>query len=233
MFKKKNELETNLFDKAMEWYQSGDSGKREAALDLFPETMFEKEIEDFKKRDQKERLKTRENELYTLLARAKTMFPVGTIVWSDEGTDSCPNIIISDPYIGRTDYGSHVPDGKYKYYDDWDSRKTILAKTVRINNSDVLDPKYWAIVGLEKIIIETDSGDFRYNRKNGYFITLEEYHKSEEIEKNNQIANLKRAISQYEDKLQEFRQDLSNWESYDPYSLTKEKINEIVEKYKW
>lgn len=224
----------NLFDLAMGWYRSGDPGKKEAALELFPEDMLEREIENFKKRDQNERLKTRESELYLLLDCAKKMFPVGTIVWSDDGSDYCPNIIVSEPYIGTTEYGSHVPDGKYQYYDDWNLRKTILAKTIRINWSDVIDSKDMkSIVGLEKIIIETDSGNFKYNRKNGYFITPEEYHKLETVERDNQISNLKNSISQYEEKLQEFKKDLSAWENYDPNSLTEEKIKEMVNKYKW
>jgi hypothetical protein len=87
MFGKKNELETNLFDKVMEWYQSGDKGKREAALDLFPEDMLKKEIEGFKKRNKQERLKTREEQLHQRLKEAKKMFPIGTLIRSDDGTD--------------------------------------------------------------------------------------------------------------------------------------------------
>ena len=33
---------------AIGWYRSGDSGKKEAALDLFPEEMLEKEIEAYR-----------------------------------------------------------------------------------------------------------------------------------------------------------------------------------------
>ena len=110
MFGKKNELNTNLFDKAMEWYQSGDKGKREAALELFPEDMLEREIDDFKKRNYKEFMKTREEQLRRRLEDAKKIFPMGSLIWSDEGTDNCPNIIVGEPYIGDTQYGSHIPD---------------------------------------------------------------------------------------------------------------------------
>lgn len=53
---KKNKCikKNNLFDVAMSWYMSGDSGKKAAALDLFPEEMLIKEIEAYRKRDKKE-----------------------------------------------------------------------------------------------------------------------------------------------------------------------------------
>ena len=47
----------NLFDLAMGWYRSGDSGKKEAALDLFPEDMLKKETDAYRKRDKEERIK--------------------------------------------------------------------------------------------------------------------------------------------------------------------------------
>ena len=236
--KKKNELETNLFDKVMEWYQSGDKGKREAALDLFPEDMLEREIEGFKKRNYKEKMKAREQELKDALERAKKMFPVGTLIWSDEGTDSCPNLIVSEPYIGSTKYGSHVPDGVYDIgMITSDERKTILVHTVRIYRSGLESENpswYKSIVGLEKLMVNMNKPlERRYPQKESYFVDLEDYHKSEANERNNNLNNLKKSISTYEEKLDEFKKELYSWENYDPNSLTKEKINEIVEKYKW
>jgi hypothetical protein len=237
MFKKKNELETNLFDKAMEWYQSGDKGKREAALELFPEDMLKKEIEGFKKRNKQERLKERDLDLERKLSSAKKMFPIGTLIWSDEGTDSCPNLIVSEPYIGNTKYGTHIPYGIYEYSDEKEVKKTILVHTVRIYRSEIeSDHPEWyrSVVGLERLMDNMEKPlDQRYPVKGSYFIELDEYHKSEEVERNNYLNNLKESISEYEEKLQKFKKDLSTWESYDPNSLTKEKINEIVEKYKW
>ena len=237
MFKKKNELETNLFDKAMEWYQSGDSGKKEAALDLFPEDMLKREIESFKKRNKQERLKTREEQLHQRLEEAKKMFPIGTLIWSDDGTDSCPNIVVGEPYIGNTEYGSHIPYGIYEYTDKREEQKTILVHTVRIYRSEIEsdNPKWYrSVVGLE-MLMDNMKKPFsqRYPAKESYFVELEEYYKSENEERNNNLNNLKKSIATYEEKLQEFKKDLSEWENYDPNSLTKEKINEIVEKYKW
>lgn len=237
MFKKKNELETNLFDKAMEWYQSGDSGKKQAALELFPEDMLKKEIEGFKKRNKQERLKERDLDLERRLSLAKKMFPIGNLIWSDEGTDSCPNLIVSEPYIGNTKYGSHIPYGIYEYSDEKEVQKTILVHTVRIYRSEIeSDHPEWykSVVGLEMLMDNMKKPlDQRYPTKESYFIELDEYHKSEGIERDNKLNNLKKSISEYEEKLQKLKKDLSTWEEYDPNSLTKEKINEIVEKYKW
>ena len=73
----------------------------------------------------------------------------------------------------------------------------------------------------------------RYPCKESYFIKREEYYKSENEEKNNNLNNLKKSISTCEERIQELKTTLSEWENYDPNSLTKEKINKIVEKYKW
>ena len=237
MFGKKNELEINLFDKAMEWYQSKEKGKMEAALELFPEEMLEREIEDFKKRNYKEKMKTREEQLQKYLKDAKKMFPIGSLIWSDEGTDHCPNIVVSEPYIGDTTYGSHIPDNIYSYEIPYGERKTILVRTIRIYRSDIVgnELKYAkGIVGLEKLMVNMEKPFHkRYPCKESYFVNLEEYYKSENEEKNNNLSNLKKSISSYEEKIKELKTDLSEWENYDPNSLTKEKINEIVEKYKW
>ena len=236
-FKKKNELETNLFDKAMEWYQSGDKGKREAALELFPEDMLKREIEGFKKRNKQERLKERDLDLERRLSLAKKMFPIGTLIWSDEGTDSCPNLIVSEPYIGNTKYGSHIPYGIYEYSDEKEVQKTILVHTVRIYRSEIeSDHPEWykSVVGLEMLMDNMKKPlDQRYPTKESYFIELDEYHKSEGNKRDNNLNNLKKSISEYEEKLQKLKKDLSTWENYDPNSLTKEKINKIIEKYKW
>ena len=237
MFGKKNELNTNLFDKAMEWYQSGDKGKREAALELFPEDMLEREIDDFKKRNYKEFMKTREEQLRRRLEDAKKIFPMGSLIWSDEGTDNCPNIIVGEPYIGDTQYGSHIPDNIYSYEIPYGERKTVLVHTIRISRSDIVgnDLKYAkGIVGLEKLMVNMEKPFLkRYPCKESYFIKLEEYYKSENEEKNNNLNNLKKSISTCEERIQELKTTLSEWENYDPNSLTKEKINKLVEKYKW
>ena len=75
--------------------------------------------------------------------------------------------------------------------------------------------------------------DLRYPTKKSYFITLDEYHKSEEVERNNNMSTLECSISKCEEELQKLKDDLSFWENYNTESLTKEKIKEMVNKYKW
>lgn len=226
----------NLFDLAIGWYRSGEPGRKAAALDLFPESMLEKEIEAYKKRDKKERMKTREQELEVCLEKAKSLFPVGTLIISDDGTDHCPNLIVGEPYIGNTKYNSHIPYGIYEYSDKEEEQKTILVHTIRIYlGSEEDGPKWYrSIVGLEKLMINMDKPlDERYPKVDSYFIKLDDYCKSETEKKKKNIQDIKSEISELNEKIDRYSKDLSTWENYDPDSLTKEKIKEMVNKYKW
>lgn len=227
---KKNELEINLFDKAMGWYQSGDSGKKEAALELFPKEMLEKEIESYKRRDKEEKKKLRDKELQEVLEKCKKLFPIGTLVWSDECSDHCVNIIVEEPHIGKTEY--KVPWGKYEY-DDKD-RKTVLAKTIRIGimSNEPLEGNWCkSDVGLEKLLINmTKKKESSYiNTKP--IINLKELQESNMEERNKEIAGLKKEIEKLTATLEEYKTDLAELEAYDPYAFTKEKIQEIVKQY--
>ena len=53
----------DIFEKALEWYQSGNLGKREAALELFSKKELEKEIDKFNEKRLKETLKAKEEHL--------------------------------------------------------------------------------------------------------------------------------------------------------------------------
>ena len=234
--KKKSELEGNLFDKAMEWYQSGDRGKREAALELFPEDLLESEIENYKKRNKKERQKTREEELNNVLAKCKKMFPIGSIIWSDEGTDNCPNIVVGEPFIGNTKWSGHIPYGKYECSVDDEEKKTVLVKTLRIFRDEITEESYkWAksTVGLEKLLInQAKPIDQRYPRRD-LFVDLDKYKNERKMERESQIERLKDKIKRYHEDMDELQNQLDAWEAYDPYGLTKEKIQQLIDKWKW
>lgn len=228
--KKKNELETNLFDKAMSWYQSGDSGKKEAAMELFPKDMLEKEIENYKKRDKEERKKLRDKELQEVLEKCKKLFPIGTLVWSDEGTDHCVNVIVEEPHISKTEY--RAPYGKYDCGDN--DRKTVLAKTIRIGtmSNEPLEGNWCkSYVGLENLLINmTERKDSSYvNTKP--IINLKELQEKKMEERNKEIENVKKQIENYQKNLDILNRDLSELEAYNPYDFTKEKIQEIVKQY--
>jgi len=220
----------NLFDLAMGWYKSGDSGKKAAALDLFPREMFEKEEEAFKKRDKEEKKKAREQELKDVLAECKKLFPVGTPVWSDDGTDNCVNIVVEEPHIAVSEY--RVPWGKYDF--DEKERKTVVAKVVRLEyfGNDVIDGKWGiSIIGLEKCLEDMKSTkEITYGHKN-HIIDLEELWKKKSAERNKEIKELKENILNCQAELDKYKADLAELEAWNPYDLTKEKIQEIVKNY--
>ena len=228
--KKKNELETNLFDKAMSWYQSGDSGKRDAALELFPKDMLEKEIENYKKRDKEERKKLREKELQDVLKKCKKLFPVGTLVWSDDGTDHCVNVIVEEPHIAGTEY--RAPYGKYEIGDM--DRKTVLAKTIRIGtmSNEPLEGNWCkSYVGLENLLINmTEKKDSPYVRTKP-IINLKDLHEKKKAERDAEIMKIKAEIEKRSNELVKYNADLSELEAFNPYEFTKEKIQEIVKQY--
>lgn len=228
--KKKNELETNLFDKAMRWYQSGDSGKKEAAMELFPKDMLEKEIENYKRRDKEEKKKLRDKELQEILEKCKKLFPIGTLVWNDESSDHCVNIIVEEPHIAKTEY--RAPYGKYDY--DEKERKTVLAKSIRIGtmSNEPLEGNWCkSYVGLENLLINmTEKKDSSYvNTKP--IINLKELQEKKMEERNKEIGKIKEEITKKTSELEKYKAELSELEAFNPYEFTKEKIQEIVKQY--
>jgi hypothetical protein len=216
----KEVVNTNLLDKALSWYTSGDPGKKAAALDLLPEKVLKKEAEKFKTMKNEEREKEREEELKVVLEKCKKLFPVGTLVWNDDSTDKCVNVIIEEPHIENTDY--KAPVGKYEYF-DMGNRKTVIARAVRIQyfGNDVIDSDFGhSIVGLEKCL-----------EKGNPIIDLDKFHKDKMDEKNEETRRLKEKITEFQKKLDELNSELCEIESYNPYNLTQEKIQEIVKKY--
>lgn len=216
----KEVVNTNLLDKVLSWYTSGDPGKKAAALDLLPEKVLKKEAEKFKTIKNEEWKKAREEELKEVLEKCKNLFPVGTLVWNDDSTDKCVNVIIEEPHIEKTEY--KAPDGKYEYL-DIDNRKTVLAQAVRIQyfGNDVIEGNFGkSIVGLEKCL-----------EKGNHIIDLDKFHKDKMDEKNEETRRLKEKITEFQKKVDELNSELCKIESYNPYSLTKEKIQEIVKKY--
>ena len=235
--KKKGELETNLFDKAMEWYQSGDSGKKAAALELFPESMLEKEIEGYRKRNKTERLKLRDEELKQTLERAKKLFPIGTLLWSDDGCEHCPLLVVGEPYIGSTKYNTHIPYDKYHYFEDQDvEKKTVLAHAIRIchGSVDEENPNFRnTIIGLEKILIEMDKPEKdRYPKKN-FFVDLESYSNMELETKVERIGKLEQDIDRYLKEIYKWKSELFEWKAYDPHAINPDVLKEMLKKWKW
>lgn len=214
----------NLFDIAMGWYRSGDSGKKEAALDLFPEEMLIKEIEAYRKRDKEEIFKSREEDLQKMLERCKKLFPVGTLVYSGDGTDHLPNLTIGEPYIKKVEFLPFCVDNSWEY-DDCE-KKTIMVDTIRIRNNE---PYNYGHVCLEILLYYLDkSKDDQFRRP--VFIDLKEYEKEQKEKKDKQIKQLKEDIEKGKLELEKNTLELSELEKYDPSEL-EERLQEILKLY--
>lgn len=217
----------NLFDLAMGWYRSGDSGKKAAALDLFPENMLEKEIEEYRKRDDEERIKLREENLQKMLERCKKLFQIGDLIQSPDGTDHLPNLIISEPRIQKVEYLPCSVEDSWKYQDS--EKYTIVVDTVRLYMNEPLDRK--SKVCLEALLYYMDKPKDDTFRKNG-FIDLKEYAEKQVEKKNEELKKLREREQRSLKDLKDLQSEIKELEDYDPTLLTKEKIYEIIEKYK-
>lgn len=215
----------NLFDLAMKWYRSGDSGKRAAALDLFPEEMLIKEIETYRKRDKEERIKSRKEHLQKMLERCKKLFPVGTLIYSDEGTDSLPNLIISEPRIQKVKYLPYCVENSWDYGPD--ETYTIVADTLRIHNNE---PYNYSRVCLETSLYYLDKPKDD-NFKKPVFINLKEYEKEQKDKRDEQIKLLKELIEKETVKLEKDKLNLSELEKYNPEELTEERLQNILKSF--
>ena len=101
----KKSIEISL-DKAREWYKKGGE-LAEIALTAFSEKELDENIEwDYDE----------------LLEKFAKKYPIGTIVWSNDGTDYFPNVIVSKPYL--KDIGQNVFN--IKKYIVFDTKRILL-----------------------------------------------------------------------------------------------------------
>lgn len=213
----------NLFDLAMGWYRSGDSGKKAAALDLFPEDMLKKEIEAYRKRDKEERVKLREENLQKMLKRCQKLFHIGDLIQSPDGTDHLPNLIISEPRIQKVDFLPFCVEDSWDYGPD--EKYTIVVDTVRLYMNKPLNRK--SKVCLEALLYYMDKSKDDEFKKNG-FIDLKEYAKKQIEEKNKELNDLKAREQRVQKDLNDIQMDITTLEEYDPNELTSKKIKEIL-----
>lgn len=213
----------NLFDLAMGWYRSGDPGKKAAALDLFPEDMLKKEIEAYRKRDKKERIKLREENLQKMLERCKKLFHIGDLIQSSDGTDHLPNLIISEPRIQKVEYLPFCVENSWDYGPD--EKYTIVVDTVRLYMNEPLSRK--SKVCLEELLYYMDKSKDDEFRKNG-FIDLKEYTKKQIEEKNKELNDLRAREQRVQKDLNDIQMDITTLEEYNPNELTSKKIKEIL-----
>ena len=89
-------------DKAREWYKKGGELKKLALTAFSKNELDDENIEwDYDK----------------LLEKFAKKYPIGTIVWSNDGTDEYPNVIVSKPYLKDVDYWSMYNIKKHIVFD--------------------------------------------------------------------------------------------------------------------
>lgn len=105
----KKSIEISL-DKAREWYKKGGE-LAEIALTAFSKKELDENIEwDYDK----------------LLEKFAKKYPIGTIVWSNDGTDYFPNVIVSKPYLKDVEYWSMYNIKKHIVFD---TKRILLTGT--------------------------------------------------------------------------------------------------------
>ena len=88
-------------DKAREWYKKGGELKK-LALTAFSKDDLDENIKwDYDK----------------LLEKFAKKYPIGTVLWSNDGTDEYPNVIVSKPYLKDVDYWSMYNIKKHIVFD--------------------------------------------------------------------------------------------------------------------
>lgn len=221
--------DNRLLDKALSWYRSMDPGKKAAALELFPQKKLESEMDAYIKRKAKQDIIDREQALQEKLERCCKLFPIGTLVWNDEYSDLCPNIIISEPYIAESD-SYHLP---YSLINSNLPNTTILAKTMRIFHGNEIDEKYSpSIIGLERCLDNMDKNQDGSSFYRNHIINLKEFYKDEFDERSKKIEHYEKLITDYQKQIDNINESLTYWKKYNPKNLNAEFIKSVVEKYK-
>lgn len=215
----------DVFKKAVIWYSKG-GDYRKAALELYDEDKLKKELQNVEKEQHNIVVKNREKELKKKLDRCTKLFPIGTLIDSDDGSDKCLNIVVGKPYIGEEDY--HWPN--YCNVPTWElgNHKTVLIKTVRVSFNKVIGK---SIVCLENLLQFMDNPSKDFLPKRG-IVNLKNYVSQKNEMKRKEIDRINKEIDKVEMEVSLLKSEFSLYDSYKPEEFTQEKINEIVKKYK-
>lgn len=174
----KKTIEISL-ETAKKWYRKGGDLK-ELALTAFTE----KELDEDKIEWDYDRI----------LAQFEKKYPIGTVVWSNDGTDNCPNIIISKPYLKKCDciYSSYP----YNITNEivFDTMRVALT-SIWCSRIRIHDKR-----GLEEIKITNHSrDDFNYGKFKETIIQ----DNNKRIERNNDL------IKDYEKNIERCKKEIS------------------------
>ena len=173
----KKTIEISL-DKAREWFKRGGELK-EIALTAFSENELNEKIEwDYDK----------------LLAEFAKKYPIGTIVWSNDGTDYFPNVIVSKPYLKDVEYWSMYNIKKHIVFDT----KRILLTGTCSSRIEIKDKREFDEI---KIHSYSHLDGFNYKKWKQQYISEHNRlieHWTDTIEKyNKDIKNLTQQIFDY------------------------------------
>ena len=187
----KKTIEISL-DKAREWYKKGGE-LAEIALTAFSKKELDENIEwDYDK----------------LLAKFAKKYPIGTVVWSNDGTDYFPNVIVSKPYLKDVDYWSMYNIKKHIVFD---TKRILLIDGTCNSHIEIRDK-----CEFDEIKIHSYSHPDSFNHKKWKEQYISEHNKSIEhwtdiIDKyNKDIKNLTQQIFDYKYEIENFDEMFEN-----------------------
>lgn len=182
----KKNIEITL-DKAIEWYRKG-GDLRELTLTAFPKKDLD--VNEF------------EWDYNMILEEFEKKYPIGTVVWSNDGTDHFPNVIISKPYL--KDIKSCWSMYNIKKYIVFDTKR-ILMDEVWSSRIEIRDKEEFEQI---KIKSYSHPDGFDYIKWKKQFINEHNtmINRMKEIIDDNEkeIIELKEKISKYEVEIRDF-----------------------------
>ena len=187
----KKSIEISL-DKAREWFKRGGELK-EIALTAFSENELNEKIEwDYDK----------------LLEKFAKKYPIGTILWSNDGTDNYPNVIVSKPYLKDVEsYWSMHNIKKHIVFDT----KRILLTGICGNRIEIRDRCEFDEI---KINSYPNPEGFNYKKWKEQYISQHNRmieHWTDTVEKyNKDIKNLTQQIFDYKYEIENFDELFEN-----------------------
>ena len=166
-------------DKAREWYKKGGELKKLALTAFSKNELDDENIEwDYDK----------------LLKKFAKKYPIGTVVWSNDGTDYFPNVIVSKPYLKDVEYWSMYNIKKHIVFDT----KRILLTGTCSSHIEIRDKREFDEI---KIHSYSHLDGFNYKKWKQQYISEHNRmieHWAETIEKyNKDIKNLTQQIFDY------------------------------------
>ena len=180
----KKSIEISL-DKAREWYKKGGE-LAEIALTAFSKKELDENIEwDYDE----------------LLEKFAKKYPIGTIVWSNDGTDYFPNVIVSKPYLKDVEWSVF----NIKKYIVFDTKRILLTGGTCNSRIEIKDKHEFDEI---KINSYSHPDEFNYKKwKEQYISEHNKFieHWTDIIDKyNKDIKNLTQQIFDYKYEIDNF-----------------------------